>query len=310
MADGVTADRIAADWIAADWGTTNLRAWAMGPAGEVVASAAADTGAGGLAAGAFEGALLDAVGAWLAPDLTTPVLICGMAGARTGWREAPYVDISAGLDGVTRGAVSVETASPLVDVCILPGLCQRDPPDVIRGEETQLLGLLADDPDFDGLVIMPGTHSKWLRIASGRPVSTMTAMTGELYDLLRRLSILRHSVGGEGFDDAAFAEAVAFAHAAPEAVLPALFQLRAADMLDEGAGPAAGAARLSGLLVGLELRSALPAGELPRVAIVGAEVLVARYAAALATLGIAAEPHDGSALALAGLRIAHAAMAR
>ena len=106
-------------------------------------------------------------------------------------------------------------------MAVLPGLSQARPADVMRGEETQIAGLLAADPGFDGVACLPGTHTKWARVSAGEVVSFRTCMTGELFALLSERSVLRHAVGGEGFEEAAFAEALSDAIARPEALAAA-----------------------------------------------------------------------------------------
>ena len=125
---------------------------------------------------------------------TLPVIICGMAGARQGWREAGYLDTPADVADIVRNALVVDGYPR--DVRILPGIAQRDAgaPDVMRGEETQLLGLVADGVR-SGLVCMPGTHSKWVMLAGGKVESFSTYMTGELFDVLSRYSILKAAIG-------------------------------------------------------------------------------------------------------------------
>jgi 2-dehydro-3-deoxygalactonokinase len=139
---------------------------------------------------------LDAVGA--APAL--PVVVCGMAGARQGWVEAGYVETPAQLASIPKHAVRVPGQDR--DIRILPGIAQRDPraPDVMRGEETQLLGALGVDAADDAVVCMPGTHSKWVRTRGGTVERFATFMTGELFDVVSRQTILSHAVGGA--DDA------------------------------------------------------------------------------------------------------------
>src|SRR5580692_10546365 len=124
-----------------------------------------------------------------------PVLICGMAGARQGWREAPYLKTPTRLEALHEGAIRVDASA---DVRILPGIAQAraDRPDVMRGEETQLLGVT--EPDFTGLVCIPGTHSKWIRIEQGHVVEFSTYMTGELFSMISQHSILSHAVEMDG----------------------------------------------------------------------------------------------------------------
>jgi len=181
-----------ADWIAVDWGTSNLRVWAMRASGPV-ADARSDQGMGTLEPEAFEPALLDLIEPWLGAA-PMPVIACGMVGAKQGWAEAPYA-------AVPCPPVSLATVTPNVQdrrlvVHILPGLSQASPADVMRGEETQIAGYLADVPEFDGILCMPGTHTKWVQVSAGEVVSFRTFMTGEMFALLSTGSVLRRRAVG------------------------------------------------------------------------------------------------------------------
>ena len=209
------------DWIAVDWGTSRLRAWAMSDSGKVQAEAASDRGMAGLAPADFEPALLDLVRDWLGPAPSVQIVACGMVGARQGWIEAAYGTVPcAPLDASC--AVRAPAQDHRLDVWIIPGLCQPEPPDVMRGEETQIAGVLADDPGFLGWLCLPGTHTKWVRIADGQVVSFRTMMTGEIFALLSEQSVLRHSMG-KGWDARAFQDAVIEAHSDPRILAGALF---------------------------------------------------------------------------------------
>jgi 2-dehydro-3-deoxygalactonokinase len=293
---------IRADWIAADWGTTALRLWAIGAAGEVLAERRSDKGMGRLAPEGFEPALLEIAAAFLSPDRVTEVVICGMAGARQGWIEAPYQDVPCPPAG--RDAVTAPTSDPRIRVRILPGVAQAAPPDVMRGEETQIAGLLAGCPGFDGLACLPGTHTKWVRLRDGRIEGFRTAMTGELFALLCDHSVLRHAIG-PGWDEAAFAAAVAEAALRPEALSAALFSIRAASLVAGMPGDA-GRARLSGLLIGSEIGAMRALWQDRPVAVIGAEEISAHYATALACLGVESRLQLGEDLCLAGLLAARA----
>ena len=288
------------DWIAVDWGTSNLRAWAMGAQG-VLASAGSDDGMGKLAPAQFEAALLRVVSPWLGSG-ATPVIACGMVGARQGWVEAPYRAVPCAP--VAPGdLMAVATADPRLQVMIAPGLRQDKPADVMRGEETQIAGALALLPKFDGVFCLPGTHSKWAHVSAGEVVSFQTFMTGELFALLSQQSVLRHGMAGEGDDDAAFQQGFADALERPEKVSARLFTLRAEGLLN-GLSPASARSRLSGLLIGLELAAAKPYWLGQRIALIGAPALSARYTAALAAQGAASETLDATACTLAGLAAA------
>ncbi|OYU41289.1 MAG: 2-keto-3-deoxy-galactonokinase [Pseudorhodobacter sp. PARRP1] len=288
------------DWIAVDWGTSNLRAWAMGAQG-VLATAGSEEGMGKLTPSQFEAALLRVISPWLG-EAATPVIACGMVGARQGWVEAPYRAVP--CTPVAPGdLMAVTTTDPRLQVMIAPGLRQDKPADVMRGEETQIAGALALLTNFDGVFCLPGTHSKWAHVSAGEVVSFQTFMTGELFALLSQQSVLRHGMAGDGDDDAAFQQGFADALERPEKVSARLFTLRAEGLLN-GMSPAAARSRLSGLLIGLELAAAKPYWLGQRIALIGAPSLSARYAAALASQGATAETLDATACTLAGLAAA------
>lgn len=241
---------------AVDWGTSSFRLWLMNERGESLAERRSNEGMA-MASGAcgFPKILkshLSALGA--AEDL--PVIICGMAGARQGWVEAGYVTVPALLDAILGQAVRVPGEAR--DIRILPGLANRDPahPDVMRGEETQLLGALAGLGAGDHLACMPGTHSKWVRLEGAEVREFSTYMTGELFDVISRHSLLAHSLAGsDGMDMAAFRTAVSKAVASPARASNLLFAIRAGQLL-EGATADMSRARLSGTLIGLEIAGA------------------------------------------------------
>lgn len=295
------------DWIAVDWGTSALRAWALDASGKVLAHAHSQDGMGTLTPDGYEPALLRLAGGWL-PDggMCVPVIVCGMAGARQGWTEAAYRQTP--CPPVAGGQMTpVATADGRLDVSIVPGLCQMEPPDVMRGEETQLAGLMRQAGAADAVVCMPGTHSKWVRMEGGAVAGFTTVMTGELFAVLSTHSILRHSVGTSGEDRDAFLQGVSDMLADAGALTAALFGIRASGLLS-GTGQEAARSRLSGLLIGAELAATRALWEGTSVHLVGAGPLVASYADALAHAGGAAISHDAGELTLQGLAMARAAM--
>lgn len=294
------AGRIA--WIAVDWGTSNLRAWAMDADGGVLAEATSDRGMGSLAPGGFEPALLALVGDWLEAGRRMPVIACGMVGARQGWVEAAYGPVP-GPPLPDLPAVRPPVSDPRLDVRILPGLAQKAPPDVMRGEETQIAGLLAREPRFGGVACLPGTHSKWAHLSAEEVVSFVTFMTGELFALLGTASVLRHSLTGDGWSEEDFTEALNETLARPERLAALLFRIRAASLL-EGQPAARARARLSGLLIGAELAAARPWWLGREVVVIGEGHLAARYVQALASQGVTARAEDATTLTLAGLAAA------
>lgn len=284
-------------WIAVDWGTSNLRAWAMDGA-EVLAEATSDDGMGKLARDGFEPALLRLIGPWLEAG-PVPVYACGMVGSRQGWVEAAYRTVPCTpIDAAA--LVAAPTTDPRLSVHIAPGLKQTTPADVMRGEETQIAGALSLMPGYDGILCLPGTHSKWVQMSAGEVVSFQTFMTGEMFALLSEASVLRHGLQGDGWDDTAFDAAVSDALSRPERLGARLFSLRAEGLI-AGLTPAAARARLSGLLIGTELAAARPYWLGQRVTLVGASRLSNAYARALKAQGIDAHSLSVTACTLAGL---------
>ncbi|WP_299043007.1 2-dehydro-3-deoxygalactonokinase [uncultured Tateyamaria sp.] len=283
-------------WIAVDWGTSHVRAWVMRADGVVLDRRMSAQGMGTLDRGGFEPALRALVG----DVLPAPVLACGMVGSRQGWAEAPYAAVPCAPPSATE---AVQVAGTDLDVRILPGVKQGRPADVMRGEETQISGYLATSPGFDGVICLPGTHTKWAHVSAGEIVSFRTAMTGEMFALLSERSVLRHSMG-EGWDAEAFAAGVDQSLSRPEGLAAALFSLRAEGLLDGLDGDIA-RARLSGLLVGAELAAMRPYWLGQQVALIGAERLSAAYADALQTQGVPTQIAGAEEMTLAGLTAAY-----
>lgn len=287
-----------ADWIAVDWGTSNLRAWAMGPGG-AIAQGESPEGMGTLSRDGFEPALLRLIAPWLSGDRVTPVIACGMVGARQGWVEAAYRAVPCAP--VSAAAMKVApTTDSRIRVHIAPGLSQDRPADVMRGEETQIAGALALNPGFDGVLCLPGTHAKWAQVSAGEVVSFQTFLTGEMFALLSTQSVLRHGMAAEGFDGAAFDDGVADTLSRPNDLAARLFRLRAEGLL-HGLSPLAARSRLSGLLIGAELAASKPYWLGQPVALVGADGLSSAYARALASQGVTARTLPATDCTLAGL---------
>jgi 2-dehydro-3-deoxygalactonokinase len=291
--------------VAIDWGTSAARAYRLDAEGCVQDRRAVPLGIRHVRDARFEPALAKLLGDWHADPV--PRIACGMIGSRQGWVEAPYVDCPASLTALADRVVH----APQDALTIVPGVATRDAagiPDVMRGEETQLLGAVG--PDERGvLAILPGTHSKWARVEHGRIVDFTTFMTGELYGLLIEHSMLGRLAGHEPgrFSRDAFSRGAArgldegeLSHDLFGARTLALTGgLRSEDVADW----------LSGLLIGREIRAArawaLRAGIDPSSArVIGADALVERYELALADAGILASHGRGDAAARGLWRIA------
>lgn len=291
---------------AVDWGTSSFRLWLLDRGGTVLAERRSGEGMLTAAAEGFAPILEKHLAAAGAPA-NLPVIICGMAGARQGWVEAPYVTVPAGLDGLVAGAVPVPGQGPR-DIRILPGLAQRDTsaPDVMRGEETQLAGIVPLFSAGRHVICMPGTHSKWVAAADGTVERFGTWLTGELFSVLSKQSILRHSLGESAApplpDDPLFLAACGQALEQDGDIGSALFRIRAATLLQDQK-PEAAAAKLSGLLIGAEIASArrvYPAST-EKIILVASGALGSLYEAALKLAGCAVLHADADEAVRAGL---------
>ncbi len=289
------------NWIAVDWGTSNLRAWVVDEAGNVFSSAKSDRGSARLQPSEFEPALLDLTNAWLDQSRVTEVIVSGMAGAKAGWKEAPYLEAPCKPFSPI-STVSPRIQDPRMSVTILPGI-KTDKPgiDIIRGEETQIAGYIGERAGFDGVICLPGTHSKWVRVENGLIVSFQTFMSGELYDLLANQSTLSSCVSDGGSETEEFISAVESGIRQPSALSGQLFGIRAASLLT-GLSPARAAARLSGLIIGAELASCKPFWLGRNIVIIGDSPVSEAYALSLSMQGQKAEIFAAAEAAVAGLR--------
>ncbi|AZV77350.1 2-dehydro-3-deoxygalactonokinase [Parasedimentitalea marina] len=290
-------------WIAADWGTSHLRLWLMDDQGTVLRHIGSDRGMSSLAPQEFEPTLIDLIGDSLPDQGSIPVVCCGMAGSRQGWAEAPYSKAPCEPPSIDQ-ATRVQTADPRISVFLLPGIKQLPAADVMRGEETQIAGFLSENPKFDGVICLPGTHCKWAHISAGEVVSFRTFMTGELFALLCDASVLRHSVGDDGWDAAAFEAAVSDAMSRPSAVAGNLFSIRAETLLCD-LDSAAARSRISGLLIGIELAAARPYWLGQDVVVVGESGIATAYSAGLSQQGAMARNVTAANMTLNGLRAAY-----
>jgi 2-dehydro-3-deoxygalactonokinase len=237
-----------------------------------------------------------------------PAILCGMAGSTLGWAVVPYEDVPVGLEQLAGRLMRVEAPGPAVR--IVPGVEAQGvagAPEVMRGEETQAFGWMVQDAARARgrrVLCHPGTHAKWIVLEDGEIRRFVTAMTGELFDVLRRHSVLKAESGP--IDAAAFALGLESAGEGG-GLSTRLFTVRTR-VVAGGLDPRSAGSYLSGLLIGSEVASApklLGLSDTPRVALVGAPALCALYETALTRRGHAATRHDGDEAALAGLSALH-----
>jgi 2-dehydro-3-deoxygalactonokinase len=304
------SDASTAALIAIDWGTTSARAYRVDATGAVIAGRAAELGIQRAHDGAFVTALDALLGDWRADAV--PRIACGMIGSRQGWVEAPYVDCPVELAALGNELVRAPDGA----LAIVPGASCRDAagvPDVMRGEETQLVGAIEPD-EARVLAVLPGTHSKWALVERGTLVAFATFLTGELFAVLLEHSILgRMATGiasGAPISDAAFFPGLERG-LATGALAHTLFGARTlalAGVLE----PERIRGWLSGVLIGHEIAGARQwaserGADTSRVRVIGSDALVERYGAALMHAGVATERGRADAAARGLWRIARRA---
>lgn len=281
-----------------DWGTSSLRAMLVSDSGDTLDTR--ETASGGIQFvrdGAFEAALMSVVGEWFSAHGPLPVLASGMITSRNGWIELPYVDTPGGIPELAAGTKKLTLANGAV-ITFLPGM--RNPaskpfPDVMRGEETQIVGF---GLDRDRTLVLPGTHSKWARIKSGRIDGFQTYATGEVFALLTKHSFIAKAqdpAPGAEPDWESFDLGAKFAagnDASADAFLSAIFSARTG-ILDGRLKPENILDYVSGLVIGSEFRQARTAGWFKAgetIGIVGNNVLNSRYGRIAPLFGLTIEP--------------------
>jgi len=261
--------------IGVDWGTTSFRAFRLDKSG-VIGRIERDGGIMQVQDGDFAAALRGAIGPWLAEG-ESRVLMSGMVGSRQGWVEAPYCPCPAGAGEIAGRLMPV--AFEGAQVFVVPGLSAQDMggvPEVMRGEETQIIGAGAE-----GLVCLPGSHAKWAVVSGGRIEGFETYLSGEMFAAVRSATILGRMMDEGPHDAQGFARGVSRSGDAGH-LLHHLFGVRALGLFG-GLSGAASASYLSGLLIGTEIRAAMPRPA--AVTLLGAPALCGLYAHAIAALG-------------------------
>jgi 2-dehydro-3-deoxygalactonokinase len=299
--------------VLADWGTTNLRGWAIGAAGEVVEQRSGGKGLLGVRDHRFAEAFAEFCGGWLDPRRPVPAILSGMVGSKLGWKEAPYLPAPVMLAALAKDLFPLGDI-PGASVYIVPGIRLDDPaqPEVMRGEEAQILGAIRSLGREEGVFLLPGTHAKWAIVEAGRLIRFRTYMTGELYGLLRISGTIGQLIEGEETHRQAFIRGVERSRA-PDApsLLHSLFSVRTLGLLG-GLRRVELASYLSGLLIGAEItdgQSWLEAAGKPSSLIaIGSPEMIETYASAARLCGLElAGVESAAVLPAALLAIARAA---
>jgi len=302
--------------IAGDWGTSNLRLYLCRhhPAQaseilEIQSGPGVAEIAGGRAADGFEEVFFALAGGWIEKYGNIPVILSGMIGSNIGWKEAPYLPCPTNPAAMVQGRMSFSVRG--LEINILAGLKTVNPfglPDVMRGEELQLLGLMQELPDkqLPRLVALPGTHNKWALLQNGRVETFLTVPTGELYSVLGKHSVLI-STDADGHDQSVFLQGVEAAESKADAdFIHVLFSTRSRQVLGELPADKA-PAYLSGLLLGSDVMGALTGfsesdPQTGGVTLIGESKLAECYRLVLERQGVAAKILDPHKIAIAGYR--------
>jgi 2-dehydro-3-deoxygalactonokinase len=295
-----------AGMIGIDWGSSRLRAFLLSADGAIVERFATDCGAANLTADQFLPILNEVLARWRSVPAALPVVLSGMVGSRQGWIEVPYVDCPCDSRQITQSLFPAPGIAGHA-VHIVPGLRCRHADgdwDVMRGEETQVAGLLSLGGEGSRQVCLPGTHCKWVELDGNAITGWRTTMTGELYQLLSTGSILRHAVG-EPYevraDDAVFEQGVRRSLASPASLLHLLFTVRTRALID-GLGARDGRAYLSGLLIGCDIAAQLERWNAEQaIDVIVDGSLGDLYVGAIAMAGRQARPSDSEQVTSAGL---------
>ena len=236
-------------WIAVDWGTSNFRAYLL-EGSQVVDQVLTNEGMKFLNKNKFEKVLVNNISKWLSSNNTIQVLASGMVGAKQGWIEVPYTETPCSV--MKLKVLSPKVKNKKIKVYILSGVAQNYPEDVMRGEETQLAGYFLNHPNFSGSICLPGTHSKWVNVKNYKIINFNTFLTGELYEIVKNYSVIKHSVSTEQICENTLLEGVDKILKNQGNFSNELFQLRAKHLLKNQTLVESNSL-LSGYFLGLEL---------------------------------------------------------
>lgn len=285
--------------IAINWGSSNFRAYWLDAHGAVQAERTSERRAAAVPRGGFPDALRAEIGDWISTG-ESRLLMSGMVGSRLGWEEAPYVEVPASFEQIASRVMRLNVG--FADVRIVPGLIGTDEsgvPELIRGEETEILGTDGILSDMSYLCL-PGTHTKWVRVKDGIIFAFSTSMTGDLYRAVRENTVIGTVIQGDETDQEAFLQGVGRSQQRGD-LLHHLFGVRTL-VLTEKIRHCSALSYLSGILIGHDVKSMVRRGE--AVHLVGESELCALYATALRSFDVRSTIERPSAALRGLMRIA------
>ncbi len=248
----------------------------------------------------FENILVNEFQDYLLENLTIDILCCGMIGSKQGWKDSGYFSVPFTPEFYKK-LVFVKTKNKKLNIYIVPGLKQSNPPDVMRGEETQSLGIIKKYNNFDGVICFTGTHSKWVQIVGNEIISFETFLTGELFQIISEHSILKQSISTKKIDINLAKEYALIAFSDPHKFSKNLFELRAKNLIDN-LNSSEILSCLSGLIIGLEIAGSRKYWLGNEVILVGSSPMVDIYKLILNKQNIATSIQDSKDISLIGLK--------
>jgi len=283
-------------WVALDWGTSNFRAYLMDN-NNVIDQVSTQEGMKFIDQNEFEKILIKNIDAWNNKFDIKVIIASGMVGAKQGWIEVPYINSPCDIRNV-----NFKTFKILDDanIHILSGVSQFNPSDVMRGEETQIAGFLLNNIDFNGSICLPGTHSKWVNLNSYNIQEFTTFLTGELYEIVKKYSILNHSLNTAELDDEIVKSAAKLIIENPSFISNKLFEIRAENLL-KNSSQISNNSKLVGYLLGIELSGSRNYWEDKDLVIIGSSNLNKYYELILNGRSNSIQLFNSSDMALNGL---------
>ena len=283
-------------WVALDWGTSNFRAYLMDN-NYVIDQVSTQEGMKFIDQNEFEKILIKNIDAWNNKFDIKVIIASGMVGAKQGWIEVPYINSPCDIRNV-----NFKTFKILDDanIHILSGVSQFNPSDVMRGEETQIAGFLLNNVDFNGSICLPGTHSKWVNMNSYNIQEFTTFLTGELYEIVKKYSILNHSLNTTELDDEIVKSSAKLIIENPSFISNKLFEIRADNLL-KNSNQTSNNSKLVGYLLGIELSGSRTYWEDKDLVIIGSSNLNKYYELILNGRSNSIRLFNSSDMALNGL---------
>ena len=283
-------------WVALDWGTSNFRAYLMDN-NNVIDQVSTQEGMKFIDQNEFEKILIKNIDAWNNKFDIKVIIASGMVGAKQGWIEVPYINSPCDIRNVNFKTLKILDDA---NIHILSGVSQFNPSDVMRGEETQIAGFLLNNVDFNGSICLPGTHSKWVNMNSYNIQEFTTFLTGELYEIVKKYSILNHSLNTTELDDEIVKSSAKLIIENPSFISNKLFEIRADNLL-KNSNQTSNNSKLVGYLLGIELSGSRTYWEDKDLVIIGSSNLNKYYELILNERSNSIRLFNSSDMALNGL---------